>query len=431
MWTGIEFLYPLQDIRLEYSFLEDFFALFSSRAFYLVLPMVLALAFYWLIDKRQGEIISLSFIPAMALAAVMKFGIAQPRPWDLDPDIIKVEGVNANGYSCPSGHTTGAISSFVPTAVFLKNWLSILLVILTILVISARLVLCVHTPLDITVGTILAVSMMIVSWKAVDYGNRGEREFYAVNISYLIVFTSIFIISMIMWSEGIEGVLDNFGFFYGMMVGRMLEHRYVGYSVPDIQVKQRLMIFIQGMIVGAVLLIIPYYLIPSIGTFIGGFLMMLWSFFLYPRCLKGRFRFLQHLVGFCSYPDELLHRCDYDTSVTGLSGLCGLYYDVECLIHLLVFEDDLDFGLLQFIDDDLPCPGSESESTLTSAAVHMGNSHSVDPGFSQSILYRLTHLRSYYCCNQFHLIHLTCKRSLHVRSDPDRPVLLPPSHVLS
>ena len=289
MWTGIGILYPLQDIRLEYPFLEDFFALFSSKIFYLALPMAIALAFYWLIDKRQGEIISLSFIPAMALAAVMKFGIAQPRPWDLDPNIIKVEGVNANGYSCPSGHTTSTVSSFIPTAVFLKNWLSILLIILTILVISARLVLCVHTPLDIMVGAILAVSMMIVSWKAVDYGNRGGREFYAVNIGYLIAFTVVLLISAIMWSEGIEGILDNFGFFYGMMMGRMLEHRYVGYSVPDIQVKQRLMIFIQGMIIGAVLLASPHYLIPIIGTFIGGFLMMLWSFLLYPRYLKGRF----------------------------------------------------------------------------------------------------------------------------------------------
>ena len=64
-WCGIDTLYWFQSVRESIPFLEDFFLAVSSSPVYLALPMMIACAFYWMVDKRKGEVILLSFVPAM------------------------------------------------------------------------------------------------------------------------------------------------------------------------------------------------------------------------------------------------------------------------------------------------------------------------------------------------------------------------------
>ena len=292
MWTGIELLHVLQDIRLDYPFLEDFFTVMSSRVLYLALPAILVFLFYWCIDKKQGEILALSFFPAMVFAVVSKFGFDQPRPWDLDPGIIKVEGVNVNGLSLPSGHTASTVSSLLPAATFSKNHvISAVLIAVMILVIIGRLVLCVHTPLDIISGIVIGLIAIAVAWGSLDFAFGDDRRYHLVNIAYTVFFTILFIIGLAYWDVGMDRTAWYAGIIYGMIVGRTLDRIYLRYKVPETGRREHALRFLIGLISSAVVLLVFAILVPVWGAAIGGAAMMIWAFFLYPYIMvrKGLF----------------------------------------------------------------------------------------------------------------------------------------------
>ncbi len=293
MWTGIELLYSLQEIRLEFPFLESLFSVLSSRVFYLALPIVLAFLFYWCIDKRKGEIILMSCIPAMVFTMTSKYGFNQPRPWDVDPKIIEVEGINANGQALPSGHTAMTVSSFIPVAAFFKSRvLESALLILAAMIIVGRLVLCAHTPLDIIAGLVVGLLAVLLSWKAIGYAYRDEGRYHVVNLVYSVFFTALFIVAIILWDVDAVVISGYAGFFYGMMVGRTLEHIYVGFEVGETCAREKILKFATGIIPGGALFLLSVALIPTFGTAVGGALMMLWCTFLYPLILQRRRNFM-------------------------------------------------------------------------------------------------------------------------------------------
>jgi undecaprenyl-diphosphatase len=288
MWTGIELLLTLQDIRADYPILEYVSTFFSSRIFYLIIPMIICMAFYWLFDKRKGDALTLGFVSAAAFAMGLKYIISQPRPWVLDPEIEQISA-HSNGYSCPSGHTTEVTSVLIPVACIVRRrWLSVLLIIVVILTIMSRLILCVHTPLDIIVGVAVGLAAAFLASKAVDVGERDERSYMLVNLMYAIIFTAIILVVILLMDADVDDVLQYSGFVYGTLVGRVLEHRFVGYKVGSGTQKQKLIVYFSGLVVAAILLLASMYIIPFLGTFIGGFLMMVWCIFVYPKLINDK-----------------------------------------------------------------------------------------------------------------------------------------------
>ncbi len=297
MWTGIELLYPLQELRADIPILEDFFVIISSRLFYLVLPIMIVLAFYWLIDKRKGEALGLGCISAAAFAMSIKNIIAEPRPWKIDPEIEYVPGANSNGYSCPSGHTTMVTSSLIPAALISKKRiLSVILIVLAVLIITARLVLCAHTPLDVIVGSLIGLSSTFIAFKAVDFGNKDENGLIIVTSLYLIVLSGLILYVLTLDTAEMENVLDYAGFFYGIVLGRYLEHKTVGFESLTLQLRESIAVYLMGVLVAGAILGIPMLLIPAAGTFIGGFLMMVWCFFIYPMILVRKTEAVRFIV---------------------------------------------------------------------------------------------------------------------------------------
>lgn len=289
MWTGIEILYTLQDIRQSCPFLEDLFLAASSRVFYLAAPIIIAAAFFWMGDKKQGDILGLSCISAMVFSQCMKYGIAQPRPWEIDPRIVEVPGAHAHGHSLPSGHTAMVVSSFIPAGKFCGNKLvAAVLILLTVIIIMARLFLCVHTPLDILVGIAIGAAAIVIAYLSMQWAYDDDRRYYMVNGVYTAFFTVIFAVSSIYWGVPMELTLGYAGFFYGMIFGKILERLYVGYEVPELDMKRQALLVSLGVIIDAAILLVPYFLLPTYGMMTGGFLFMFWIFLIYPKLLRDR-----------------------------------------------------------------------------------------------------------------------------------------------
>ena len=290
MLTGIEFLHILQDIRMDFPILEDFFLAISSRVFYMVIPIMMVVGIYWLFDREKGEIISLGCVSATIASSIVKLIVAQPRPWILDPTLERVPGAHADGYSLPSGHVTLSASTYLPMAWYYRKKviLAIILVVVVVLIMMARLVLCVHTPLDVLTGIITAVVMVLLAVKAVEIGKRSDRAYYMVSAAYIVLFTIATIYACFHIEVDLKEILQSSGFFYGLMIGRLIEHRYVGYTIKERTNYQKLKAFIIGILIAAVLLGVPMLAIPDIGTFIGGVLLMVWCYALYPMVMMKK-----------------------------------------------------------------------------------------------------------------------------------------------
>lgn len=285
MWTGIGILLVLQDLRHQFPFLETISLILSSRAVYLAIPMMIAAGFFWYIDRKKGEVIILSTITSLLFVNLVKFGIAQPRPWDLDPRIERVEHTNAHGYSCPSGHSSVAASSYGLTAFFTPRKVSMLLAIVAVMIVISRLILCVHTPLDVICGIAVGVVFSAIAYYNVRGCERGKVSYTLMYCSYLVIFTAIFVFAVVFWKADIRTILDYCGFFYGAIIALMIEHIKIGFEVREDTFKNKLKGFVIGMAVAGILLLVPHLAIPYCGTFIGGMLMMFWIFLVYPKIL--------------------------------------------------------------------------------------------------------------------------------------------------
>lgn len=156
------FLYFLQSIRN--PVLDWIFALIThlgEETFFLVI----AIAFFWCINKREGYFILITGLVGTIVNQVAKLLFRIPRPWVLDPefDIVESARAEATGYSFPSGHTQniagtyGAIAAHNP-----KKWKSIICVAVIVLVAFSRMYLGVHTPLDVIVSLLVAIGLVLL-----------------------------------------------------------------------------------------------------------------------------------------------------------------------------------------------------------------------------------------------------------------------------
>lgn len=156
------FLHFLQSIRN--PFFDWFFALIThlgEETFFLVI----AILFFWCINKREGYFILITGLIGTVVNQVAKLFFRVPRPWVLDPDFEIVESAReeATGYSFPSGHTQniagtyGSIAAFEP-----KKWKTILCTVLIVLVAFSRMYLGVHTPLDVIVSLLFALGLILL-----------------------------------------------------------------------------------------------------------------------------------------------------------------------------------------------------------------------------------------------------------------------------
>lgn len=160
----MEFLRLLEGIRTPLlNVIFQFITFFGEETIF----MVIAMTFFWCIDKKTGYLVLYVSFLGNLLNTFLKLIFLVPRPWVLDKNFTIVESARAEatGYSFPSGHTQNSAGLFLGVARARKEtWIRIVCIALTILVAFSRMYLGVHTPADILVSLGIALLLVLVAY---------------------------------------------------------------------------------------------------------------------------------------------------------------------------------------------------------------------------------------------------------------------------
>lgn len=149
------------------SFISNF-SLFGEE-----LPLILIVGFlYWSYDKKMGRSVGLIAIMGLIWNTMIKNIVLRRRPY-FDHKNIKIlrvvdpsadiYDIAAQGYSCPSGHSTNAMTVFASLALNLrKRWMTILAIVIPLLTGFSRVVVGAHYPTDVLGGWMLGLLSVAV-----------------------------------------------------------------------------------------------------------------------------------------------------------------------------------------------------------------------------------------------------------------------------
>ena len=160
----MDFLRLLEGIRTPlFDAVFQFFTFFGEETIF----MVVAMAFFWCIDKKTGYLLLYVSFLGNIINTFLKLIFLVPRPWVLDKNFTIVESARAEatGYSFPSGHTQNSAGMFLGIARSRKEvWIRIVCIALTLLVAFSRMYLGVHTPADVLVSIGVALLLVAVAY---------------------------------------------------------------------------------------------------------------------------------------------------------------------------------------------------------------------------------------------------------------------------
>lgn len=236
----MKFLYFLEGMRL--GFLDGFFSLVTRLGEETVF-LVIALLFFWCINKREGYYILTVGLFGTVINQAMKLMFKIPRPWVMNPSFKPVEGSieAATGYSFPSGHTQNATGTFGAIGRFNSKriWAVAVSAIVIVLVAFSRMYLGVHTPLDVGVslgiGLLLVIAFDLI-FKSEDRFNKCMPYVIAVGVA---ISLGLLLYVLLMNKEGVdahnlESGLKNACTLLGCTVGLIpmycIDKRYIKFE---------------------------------------------------------------------------------------------------------------------------------------------------------------------------------------------------------
>lgn len=238
----MEFLYVLEKIRMPglNEFMLAITQLGEETAF-----LVLALIFFWCVDKKRGYLMmSVGFIGTMA-NQFMKLWFRVPRPWVLDENFTILEQAReaASGYSFPSGHTTSAVGTFGSIAASSeRRWVRIVSVTLAVLVGLSRMYVGVHTPQDVLMGALTSIVLIFLLKNVTLQGrDRGMKLLVAAMIAMalgLLAFVELYPFpadtDVHNLESGVKNAYTMLGCLTGVAVVYVVERKYIHFRTDGV-----------------------------------------------------------------------------------------------------------------------------------------------------------------------------------------------------
>jgi membrane-associated phospholipid phosphatase len=118
------------------------------------------------IDPRAGRAIGVALMLSFMLNQLAKGLFDTPRPFELDPDLVRTERARAGalGPGFPSGHAQSSTTFWGMAALWAKRpWFTGVALLIIALVSFSRIYLGVHLPLDILGGLVLGGAVLAVA----------------------------------------------------------------------------------------------------------------------------------------------------------------------------------------------------------------------------------------------------------------------------
>ena len=195
----MEVLYWLESIRN--PILDTLMLIFTEFGNELLF-IVAGLLMFWCIDKKQGYFVLLTGFFGVYINQFLKIACRIPRPWVQDPSFTIVEAAReaASGYSFPSGHTQTAVGCYGALAVCRKErWVKIVGIIMCLLIPFTRMYLGVHTPWDVGVSIIIALTLICILWPLFcEFGHRRSLMYPLMGV--LSVFAVAFLLFVTLYN---------------------------------------------------------------------------------------------------------------------------------------------------------------------------------------------------------------------------------------
>lgn len=253
MELQIQYLLLLQDFRELTNGIFNQFFISSTWLGEIIIPFTFLSIIYWGINKKAGEFLFLVFGINLYFNVFLKMFACIPRPWILDERICPIKSVMpmADGYSFPSGHTAGAMSTWGGTAFyFWKNkilrWIMITFVCL---VAFSRNYVGVHTPQDVIVSIIVGIAVILATsriQKWLDKKTNNDIIFYIIILILGILLCTYLQISSTIQMQNYDATTDlvnpllmkhsaygKIGFYFGLFTGWFLERKYIKFEVIE------------------------------------------------------------------------------------------------------------------------------------------------------------------------------------------------------
>ena len=252
---GLNFIIMIQ--KIDTPLLDSFFRAITSlgdELFYLLLFSFLL----WCIDFYLGIRVGIIFLLSVYVNAGVKEIFQQPRPFDILPEIQKVQ---ASGYGFPSGHAQSSLVVWGSITYWKREtWIRNLSVLLILLIGFSRIYLGVHFPTDILGGwlfggLILGLIYFIIA--------NIKLDFIHKNIIFKIIAITLFPV-ILLQIQSSPDIISSVAALTGVGYGLLLFHSFIGEIRPGNWLK-RFFSFLVGIIGIGILYLGLKLILPSEG----------------------------------------------------------------------------------------------------------------------------------------------------------------------
>lgn len=196
--------------------------------------MIVAIGLFWFFDKRYAFRLANIYLLSAVVVEGLKNIFCRPRPYNAYSHDVRSIFSKTGGYSFPSGHSHSIAN--LSTQLSLKfgkkadgtyrQWVYIVAISLTVLVMISRMYLGQHYLSDVLTGAFCGIAHVFLLTMLFDY--LGDKDYMFAYVGIGISVVMIIVIACVP-SLG-YGLASGIGAFGAFSLGYLLERKFVGFD---------------------------------------------------------------------------------------------------------------------------------------------------------------------------------------------------------